>query len=120
MQAQGRDGEIETRLAEGQGRLVADDRKRRAECELRQRRQAGDAPSLLRQPRGKLRRSGTDLDDGGEITLDEAQALAEIALLADGAAARGLDIAVVTNGYTLAEYVPLLAVLFGGRGHGPR
>ena len=89
MQAQGRDGEIETRTGEGQGLLVADDgesgtRKsglrfsarvprqinpRRAGRELRERRHADDEPSLARQPRGKLRRGGADLDHGGKSRL---------------------------------------------------
>ncbi len=49
---------------------------------------------------------------GGEPLLPGRAARERVAALVDGAARRGLDLAVVTNGYTLAEYLP---VLEGGR-----
>ncbi len=46
---------------------------------------------------------------GGEPLLPSAAARRTIGLLLEGAARRGLDTAIVTNGYTLESYLPLFA-----------
>ena len=46
---------------------------------------------------------------GGEPLLPSPNARAVVGRMVDETARRGLDLAVVTNGYSLAEYVPMLA-----------
>jgi len=46
---------------------------------------------------------------GGEPLLDTPRTRRTVEQLVEGATARGLELAFVTNGYTLVEYLPLLA-----------